>query len=86
MIYFFFSVFLDGDIKLPEEKVHELLDTLLIHINAYLGELKRFFLVENWIESIKFAVVLWILTYLGSWFNGLTLVIIGKFCEAKDPK
>ena len=28
------------------------------------------------VESVKFALVLWLLTYVGSLFNGLTLVIL----------
>lgn len=81
-----YSVFLNRDIALPQEKVHELIDTLILHLNACLGELRRLFLVEDMIESLKFALVLWILTYVGSWFNGLTLVIIGFVALFTLPK
>ena len=27
----------------------------------------------------QFAVVMWVLTYIGGWFNGMTLLIIGQF-------
>ncbi|XP_065217808.1 reticulon-4-like isoform X2 [Planococcus citri] len=81
-----YSVFLEWDLKLPQEKVHELVDTVLIHINAYVSELRRLFLIENWMESVRFAVVLWVLTYVGSWFNGLTLVIIAFVSLFTLPK
>lgn len=73
----FYRFLLSRDITLPKEKVHEIVDNVLIHINACIAELRRLFLVENLIDSIKYGVVLWILTYVGAWFNGLTLVIIG---------
>lgn len=51
------------------------------HINAAVTELRRLFLVEDLVDSIKFGVLLWCLTYLGSWFNGMTLIIIGELSD-----
>lgn len=48
------------------------------HVNALLTELRRLFLVEDLVDSIKFGVVLYCLTYVGAIFNGMTCVIIGK--------
>lgn len=48
------------------------------HINGFISELRRLFLVEDIIDSIKFGVILWVFTYVGAWFNGMTLVILGK--------
>uniref|UniRef100_A0A673LBL3 Reticulon n=1 Tax=Sinocyclocheilus rhinocerous TaxID=307959 RepID=A0A673LBL3_9TELE len=39
--------------------------------------LRRLFLVEDLVDSLKFAVLMWILTYVGALFNGLTLLILG---------
>lgn len=55
----------------------ELSEIAVSHINAAAIELRRLFFVEDLVDSIKFGVLLWCLTYLGSWFNGMTLVIIG---------
>jgi len=44
-------------------------------MNAFISELKRLFLVDDYFESIKFGIILWILTYIGSWFNGMTIII-----------
>lgn len=68
---------LEIDLALPSEKVHEIADVAVAHANAAASELRRLFLVEDFIDSIKFSVMLWSLTYLGSWFNGMTLIIIG---------
>jgi len=27
---------------------------------------------------LQFALFLWVLTYIGAWFNGMTLIIIGE--------
>jgi reticulon-1 len=53
-------------------------DVAAARLNATLVELRRLFLVEDLVDSVKFGLVLWVLTYIGSWFNGLTLVILGK--------
>jgi len=69
---------LDLDLTLPAEKVHEVADVAVAHANAAVGELRRLFLVEDFVDSLKFGVLLWCLTYVGSWFNGMTLIIIGN--------
>lgn len=67
------------DLTLPAEKVHEVADVAVAHLNAAVCELRRLFLVEDFVDSLKFGILLWCLTYVGSWFNGMTLIIIGKF-------
>lgn len=66
------------DVTVTNEKVHEMADLTAAKLNGSLLELRRLFLVEDIVDSIKFALVLWALTYVGAWFNGLTLVILGK--------
>lgn len=50
----------------------------MTHINAYVAELRRLFLVEDLVDSLKFALLLWLLTYIGAIFNGMTVVILCK--------
>ncbi|XP_037127980.1 reticulon-4a isoform X3 [Syngnathus acus] len=71
-----FKQFLEREVALPEDTVHKYGDVLLEKINQTVGELRRLFLVEDLVDSIKFAVLMWILTYVGALFNGLTLVIL----------
>lgn len=59
--------------------MHGVADVAVAHANAAVSELRRLFLVEDFVDSLKFGVLLWCLTYVGSWFNGMTLIIIGKF-------
>lgn len=68
---------MDAEVTLPQEKVREVTDVAVTHINAAVTELRRLFLVEDLVDSIKFGVMLWCLTYLGAWFNGMTILIMG---------
>ncbi|XP_076659277.1 reticulon isoform X3 [Halictus rubicundus] len=71
-----FKDILELDLTVPAEKVHEVADVAVAHANAAVNELRRLFLVEDFVDSLKFGVFLWCLTYVGSWFNGLTLLIL----------
>merc|ERR1712212_945356 len=53
---------------------------------TYVGELRRLVLVEDMIDSIKFGIFLWVMTYIGAWFNGLTLLILGLVSMFSLPK
>jgi len=81
-----FKDILEVDLTLPSEKVHEVADVAVAHANAAVAELRRLFLVEDFIDSLKFGVLLWCFTYLGSWFNGMTLIIIGVVALFTLPK
>ncbi|XP_067336498.1 reticulon-4a isoform X2 [Channa argus] len=72
-----FKQYLDEDVTLSEDTVHKYSDIVLAKLNKTISELRRLFLVEDLVDSIKFAVLMWILTYVGALFNGLTLLILG---------
>jgi len=69
---------LDFDLTLSPEKVQQIAGTIVQHINAYVSELRRLFLVEDLVDSLKFALLLWLLTYIGAIFNGMTVITLGK--------
>ncbi|XP_031835314.1 reticulon isoform X6 [Nomia melanderi] len=81
-----FKDILQLDLTVPAEKVHEVADVAVAHANAAVSELRRLFLVEDFVDSLKFGVLLWCLTYVGSWFNGMTLIIIGVVALFTLPK
>ncbi|XP_070771645.1 reticulon-4a isoform X4 [Enoplosus armatus] len=72
-----FKQYLDQEVALSEDVVHKYSDMFLAKLNKTISELRRVFLVEDLVDSIKFAVLMWILTYVGALFNGLTLLILG---------
>ncbi|KAM3605563.1 uncharacterized protein V6R79_000853 [Siganus canaliculatus] len=72
-----FKQYLDQEVALSEDVVHKYSDMVLARLNKSISDLRRVFLVEDLVDSIKFAVLMWILTYVGALFNGLTLLILG---------
>jgi hypothetical protein len=71
-----FHPYLERDIVVPQERVHAQVDVLVEHAQSVLIQLRRLFLVENLLDSIKFGLLLWTLTYIAAWFSGLALVVI----------
>uniref|UniRef100_A0A673BQ79 Reticulon n=1 Tax=Sphaeramia orbicularis TaxID=375764 RepID=A0A673BQ79_9TELE len=80
-----FKQYLDQEVALSEEMVHKYSDIVLAKLNKTIGELRRLFLVEDLVDSIKFAVLMWILTYVGALFNGLTLAILSVIAVFSCP-
>jgi hypothetical protein len=81
-----FEKYLEFDLTIPEDKVHHLADAVAKYVSRAADSLRRLFLVENIVDSLKFGLVLWLLTYVGSWFNGLTLVLLGTIDLFTLPK
>ncbi|CAG9766069.1 unnamed protein product [Ceutorhynchus assimilis] len=71
-----FKQYLDLDISVSQDKAQAISQVVVAHLNAAIIELRRLLLVEDLVDSIKFGVLLWVLTYLGAWFNGMTVVIM----------
>merc|ERR1711872_236890 len=71
-----FKQFLEVDVTLPADKVSSLSDCFFSKLNSILLKLKSILLVENTIESVKFAVLMYLLTYIGAMMNGLTIVTL----------
>ncbi|XP_043911094.1 reticulon-4 [Protopterus annectens] len=71
-----FKAWLEPDITLSQDLVHSYSNTVLNYVNCTVKELRRLFLVDDLVDSLKFAVVMWLLTYVGALFNGLTLLIL----------
>ncbi|KAK7140808.1 hypothetical protein R3I94_013174 [Phoxinus phoxinus] len=80
-----FRCVLEKDLALSREAVQRHSDVVLSRINGALKELRGLFLVEDLVDSLKFGVVLWVFTYVGSWFNGLTLLILGLIGAFSGP-
>ncbi|XP_053330657.1 reticulon-1 isoform X1 [Spea bombifrons] len=71
-----FKNFLDVEISLSQEQIQKYTDCLQVYTNSIVKELRRLFLVQDLVDSLKFAVLMWLLTYVGALFNGLTLLIM----------
>ncbi|XP_054842590.1 reticulon-4 isoform X1 [Eublepharis macularius] len=71
-----FRAYLDKDVAVSEELVQKYSHVVLGHFNNTVKELRRLFLVDDLVDSLKFAVLMWVFTYVGALFNGLTLMIL----------
>merc|ERR1712038_308537 len=71
-----FKAFLDVDVTLPAEKVSSFSDAFFASLNKTLLKIKSILLVENVVESVKFAVSMYLLTYVGAIMNGLTILTL----------
>ncbi|KAM9708392.1 reticulon-1a isoform 1-T1 [Menidia menidia] len=71
-----FKAYLEMEIALSQDQISKYADKILLYSNTCMKELRRLFLVQDLIDSLKFAVLMWLLTYVGALFNGLTLLIL----------
>nr|XP_036846993.1 reticulon-4 isoform X1 [Manis javanica] len=71
-----FRAYLKSEVAISEELVQKYSNSALGHVNCTIKELRRLFLVDDLVDSLKFAVLMWVFTYVGALFNGLTLLIL----------
>ncbi|KAI4903897.1 hypothetical protein NFI96_028820 [Prochilodus magdalenae] len=71
-----FKSYLELEISLSHDQMQRYAENTQHYINSTLKELRRLFLVQDLVDSLKFAVLMWLLTYVGALFNGLTLLIM----------
>lgn len=81
-----FKEVLDIDLTLSQDRAQQIAGVVVTHINAYIGELRRLFLVEDLVDSLKFGLLLWLMTYIGAIFNGMTVVILAYVAMFTLPK
>merc|ERR1712061_248596 len=73
-------------VTVPTETISSMSPCVAGSLNKFTTELRRLFLVEDMMDTIKFGLSLWLLTYIGSWFNMLTLLILGWVTLFSAPK
>jgi len=81
-----FKQMLELDISLNEDKLKTVIQALLDNVNKTVFELRRLFFIEDIVDSIKFGLLLWVLTYVGCCFNGITMVILAVISLFSLPK
>lgn len=73
-----FKSMLEMDITMSSESFHKHLNAILVHVNKVLKVVVRLFLVEDLVDSLKLAVFMWLMTYVGAVFHGITLLILAE--------
>ncbi|XP_027202554.2 uncharacterized protein LOC113796472 [Dermatophagoides pteronyssinus] len=81
-----FKEYLEVDLTPNQERAHEIADQILSHFNCFVNRMRSVLLVEDYVESFKYLFMFWALTFIGSWFNGMTLVILAYIGAFSLPK
>ncbi|RWS13440.1 uncharacterized protein B4U79_05343 [Dinothrombium tinctorium] len=81
-----FKEYLAMEISPSKDKVHEIVDVILNHVSCSVVKLRDVFFIKDIVDSLKFGVFLWCLTYIGAWFNGITLLILAHIAIFSLPK
>ncbi|XP_038619998.1 reticulon-3 isoform X2 [Tachyglossus aculeatus] len=80
-----FKAYLDVDIALSSEAFHNYVNAAMVYVNRALKLIIRLFLVEDLVDSLKLAVFMWLMTYVGAVFNGITLLILAELLVFSVP-
>ncbi|XP_022622459.1 reticulon-3-B-like [Seriola dumerili] len=80
-----FRSLLERDISMSSESVRQLADQSLIHLNWLSSQTRRLLLVEDLVDSLKLAAVMWLMTYVGAVFNGVTILILADIIFFTTP-
>eukprot|EP00088_Acartia_fossae_P027172 TRINITY_DN2792_c0_g1_i1.p1 TRINITY_DN2792_c0_g1~~TRINITY_DN2792_c0_g1_i1.p1 ORF type:complete len:196 (+),score=77.46 TRINITY_DN2792_c0_g1_i1:126-713(+) len=81
-----FRQFLDMDITVDNDKAAQLIQSGVTRANNLLTTLKKVFLIDNIVESAKFAIGMYLLSYVGAILNGSTLVILAWVAAFSVPR
>merc|ERR1712129_5244 len=74
------------DLTIKAECVEIVIDSVVSGINTGLGQLRSLFLFDNLMESMKFGVAMYSVTYIGSVCNLLTIVIMAWITAFTFPR
>lgn len=80
-----FKSYLDLDISLSGDLADQCMQKAIVTTLAIVDALKRLFFVGNLFNSLKFLLLLYLVTYVGKVFNGLTLLIISVIALFSFP-
>eukprot|EP00064_Thunnus_orientalis_P003363 superscaffoldBa00000270_g3372 len=81
-----FQSHLDYDSSLTDKETVMLVEETVLLVAFAVTEIKRLLFIDSMIDSIKFVVLLYLLTYVGIIANGLTLLIAVSTCGLSGPQ
>ncbi|XP_030634508.1 reticulon-2-like [Chanos chanos] len=80
-----FQSYLDLDIGLTGDQADQYMQRVIVLVCSTLDALKRLVFVANLFNSLKFLLLMYLVTYVGDLCNGLTLLIIGVIAVFSVP-
>lgn len=81
-----FKDYLEIEITPSPDRIHEIVDTVVAHGTCFINRMRSILLVEDIVDSLKYLLIFWALTYIGGWFNGLTLILLAYIAAFSFPK
>jgi hypothetical protein len=76
---------LNEDVTISEAQAMDYVKYLLPKVNCVLSQAQDVIFVNKFVNTLKFGVLAWILSYIGEWFNGLSLIIVGVIAAFTAP-
>ena len=64
------------NVNIPNEKIEEIVRSVVQSLNTGTAQLRSLLLVHNFAKSVKFAAILYSITYIGAVCNTLTLITL----------
>ncbi|XP_053502939.1 reticulon-2a isoform X2 [Ictalurus furcatus] len=80
-----FQTYLDVDIGLSGDQAEHYMQRAIFLCFAAVDTLKRLVFVASLFDSLKFLLLMYLVTYLGALCNGLTLLVIGVIAVFSVP-
>ncbi|XP_010897148.1 reticulon-2b [Esox lucius] len=80
-----FQSYIGDDKSLTDEETVLVVEEVVLMIAFAITEIKRLLFIGSIKDSIKFLLLLYVLSYVGITTNGLTLVIAGVICVFSLP-
>jgi len=80
-----FSAQLSSDVTISKEQSMEYIDYLLPKVNCVVSHLRDLIFVNKFVDTLKFGVCIWLLSYIGECFNGLSLLILSVIVGFTAP-
>uniref|UniRef100_H2TZG7 Reticulon n=1 Tax=Takifugu rubripes TaxID=31033 RepID=H2TZG7_TAKRU len=80
-----FKTYLDLDISFSGEEAERCTQKAIVMFLSAIDSMKGLFFVKSLFESLKFLVLMYLVTYLGRLCNGLTVLIIGVIAVFSLP-
>ncbi|KAM6970754.1 reticulon-3-B-like [Aplochiton taeniatus] len=80
-----FKKLMERDISVPPETFRKVVDVSLKYVNCFIKRARHLLLVEDLVDSLKLAGVMWLMTYIGAVFNGITILILADIIFFSTP-
>jgi len=71
-----FERIIQQEVVFSPEYAHQQLDSFLMPLNRGLVRMRNLFLADSLGQTLKLALAMYLMTYVGAWFNLLTLAMI----------